>query len=133
MNEDSAIAHIENERRRQLSEEGWTPEHDDQHSDGSMLRAAVIYWQHAARPDIPLQFDLDGRPVGWSWERKWWKPKDRFRDLVRAGALCLAERDRLRRAHARRQSAGPHNNADWWPPHVKHKFVQIVNSLQDAA
>lgn len=74
-----AIDLIEAERQRQISVEGWTPEHDDQHTDGSLLTAAVIYWQHAARPDIPLQFDSDGRPIGWPWERRWWKPKGKLR------------------------------------------------------
>lgn len=91
---------IEAERRRQISVEGWTPEHDDEHDDGSMLRAAVIYYQHAARPDMPLTLDSDGRPIGWPWDRKWWKPKDRARDLERAGALCMAEIDRLKRKGA---------------------------------
>lgn len=38
--------------------------------------------------------------MGWPWEPRWWKPKDVLTDLIRAGALCLAEADRARRAHA---------------------------------
>jgi hypothetical protein len=41
----------------------------------------------------------------WPWDRKWWKPKDRRRDLVRAGALILAEIERLDRAAAKTSGA----------------------------
>lgn len=34
----------------------------------------------------------------WPWQRKWWKPKDPRRDLVRAGALIIAEIERIDRA-----------------------------------
>jgi hypothetical protein len=34
----------------------------------------------------------------WPWDRKWWKPTDRRRDLVKAAALILAEIERLDRA-----------------------------------
>lgn len=80
---------IQAERERQVSVEGWTPDHDDRHDNGEMLRAAVIYYQHAARPDIPLTMEMDGRPLGWPWDAQWWKPKDRERDLVRAGGYAL--------------------------------------------
>lgn len=93
---------IQAERRRQIEAEGWTPEHDDQHETGDLLRAATIYYQHAARKDMPLALLPDGAPFGWPWDRKWWKPKDPRRDLVRAGALALAEKDRIIRQHQRR-------------------------------
>ncbi|MFF6478997.1 hypothetical protein ACET4O_30975, partial [Pseudomonas aeruginosa] len=31
---------VQEERRRQITAEGWTPEHDDEHSHGQMARAA---------------------------------------------------------------------------------------------
>ncbi len=39
-------------------------------------------------------------PEGWpeSWASCWFKPKDRRRDLIKAGALILAEIERLDRA-----------------------------------
>lgn len=37
-------------------------------------------------------------PRGWPWGSSWWKPKDPRRDLVRAGALILAEIERIDRA-----------------------------------
>lgn len=43
---------IDAERQRQISVEGWTPEHDDQHDDGSLLQAAVFYYQNAVRGNL---------------------------------------------------------------------------------
>ncbi|MCT5529908.1 hypothetical protein LZL70_30340, partial [Pseudomonas aeruginosa] len=34
---------VQAERRRQVEAEGWTPEHDDEHSHGQMARAAACY------------------------------------------------------------------------------------------
>ena len=78
------------ERERQQTVEGWTHEHDDKHTDGEMAQAAACY--ALARRAV----SCDGLPM-WPWNR-WWKPKDRRRDLVRAGALILAEIERLDRA-----------------------------------
>lgn len=78
------------ERRRQVEAEGWTPEHDDQHTDGEMADAAALYASLRVR-------HITGFAT-WPWDAKWWKPKDRRSDLVRAGALILAEIERLDRA-----------------------------------
>lgn len=80
------------ERQRQINEEGWTPEHDDQHDGGEMLRAAVAYLWH----DTEDFRDMSGF---WPWDAIWWKPKDRRRNLIRAGALCLAEKERIERGN----------------------------------
>jgi hypothetical protein len=77
------------ERRRQIEAEGWTPEHDDAHSDGSLGNAAACY-AATQRPDGMC-------PAYWPWKASWWKPNDRRSDLVRAGALILAEIERLDR------------------------------------
>ena len=107
------------ERKRQIEVEGWTPEHDDAHADGEMLTAAVLYYAHAKRQpnDPPMGMKADGAPLGWPWEACWWKPKTPARDLARAGALCLAERDRLRRAR--------HS----WIGHVDQKLRLITKAL----
>lgn len=77
------------ERQRQKEVEGWTPEHDDQHTDGSLATVAACYIApgYAKWPK--------------SWSQDWWKPKDRRADLVRAGALIAAEIDRLDRLAVR--------------------------------
>jgi len=107
------------ERTRQIEQEGWTPDHDDQHNDSSLALAALCY----ARPPETLRMitklereDIsNGRgdypvwgeqpyqvPADWpeSWDAIWWSPGDdggpnRIRDLVKAGALIAAEIDRL--------------------------------------
>ena len=83
------------ERQRQISAEGWTPEHDDEHADGEMARAAACYArcahvQMGAKAPLP--------PNIWPWLEAWWKPSTPRRDLVKAGALILAEIERLDRA-----------------------------------
>jgi hypothetical protein len=87
------------ERQRQVETEGWTPAHDDQHDDGDLARAAACYAKRSARLYRGI-VDLEPPPGDWPWEGRWWKPKDARRDLVRAGALILAEIERLDRSEA---------------------------------
>lgn len=84
------------ERQRQVSGEGYDSRHDDEHVDGELLAVARMYWQRGI--GIPVLMRPDGVPVGFPWLDGWWKPKGPRRDLERAGALCLAEIDRLNRA-----------------------------------
>lgn len=92
------------ERLRQVEAEGWSFEHDDKHDAGCMALAAAAYAANAALGQrggvvsaaTSRVWDL---VVGlWPWDWTWWKPKDPRRDLVRAGALILAEIERLDRA-----------------------------------
>ncbi len=90
------------ERERQITQEGWTPEHDDVHDGGEMAEAARCY--------IPTSFsgELSDSPLDeWPWEPEWWNPSDDpIRNLVKAGALIAAEIDRLqRRAKAEGRNA----------------------------
>ena len=94
-----AIDDIKAERLRQMHQEGWSEQHDDQHTNGEMAQAAGCYALHAGLPE-PAQVRPGYAPQDWPWEAKWWKPKDRRRDLVRAGALIVAEIERLDRADA---------------------------------
>ena len=83
------------ERERQISEEGWSPEHDDQHDRGEMAGAAACYLLY--RSHVPPE-ELMGEGIlemSWPWESEWWKPKDPLRDLKCGGALTAAEIDRL--------------------------------------
>lgn len=113
---------ITDERRRQIHSEGWTPEHDDEHADGQMLRAAVIYLHWGTDRQAPTRDEETdpcyGTPEGWPWDPKWWKPKSREKNLVRAGALCLAERERLLRRNPIARVA-----------HVDHKLNLIINAM----
>lgn len=86
---------IREERQRQLDVEGWTPEHDDEHDDGEIARAAAWY---ALSQCWRKQFARYGTDL---WPRPWrFKETDRMRELVIAGALIAAEIDRLQRVAA---------------------------------
>lgn len=90
------------ERRRQVEAEGWTAEHDDAHEDGALALAASLYAFQAHEDGAHrhgLALARRGTcPYQWPWASDWWKPTDRRRDLVKAGALILAEIERLDRA-----------------------------------
>lgn len=94
----SAIELIQAERQRQIDEEGWTPEHDDEHNTGELALAASAY---ALTPEIHKTSPGTFWKV-WPWPRKWWKPSpdDRQRELVKAGALIVAEIERLQRVES---------------------------------
>jgi hypothetical protein len=109
----NAIEDIYAERRRQVDDEGWTPEHDDRHTDRSLPLAAACYAMFASVSDrarnettLPASLTTERKAIhGWSawleiwpWDRQWWKPQDRRRDLIKAAALIVAEIERLDRA-----------------------------------
>lgn len=109
-----AIHDVVTERRRQVAEEGWLPEHDDAHSGGELALAGGWYaFNSVYRGPDCIGNVADGdceanslfrarRGHGayqWPWGMSWWKPsEDPRRDLVKAGALILAEIERLDRA-----------------------------------
>lgn len=124
----AATADVLAERRRQVEVEGWTPEHDDDHRHGELARAAACY----ARPDDVsytdnfgrvLDDDGEARPLSprelqrkwsyvsalrWPWSKRWWKPGARRRNLVKAGALIIAEIERIDRAMLAAAPEAPH-------------------------
>lgn len=107
------------ERTRQITEEEWTPEHDDEHYQGEMAMAAACY----AAPERLFRCDANeyGMAFGdpWMWDNdfdkrreygserkghnhripdpKSYSKKERLDLLVKAGALIAAEIDRLQR------------------------------------
>jgi hypothetical protein len=92
------------ERKRQQLVEGWTPEHDDEHQNGAMASAAACYALSSGIRNISMPFTAQTLlECLWPWDSSWWKPKDRRRDLVRAGALIIAEIERIDRAVNRRR------------------------------
>ena len=100
------------ERERQVNVEGWTPAHDDEHDQGEMAVAAACYalastWlSEWARTNVVAKY--------WPWDLKWFKSEDSRRNLVKAGALVLAEierRDRGEQAkHASPMAGLPNDN-----------------------
>lgn len=79
------------ERRRQVEQEGWTPVQDDDYADGQLSMAAACYAMQGDSPNF-------GAPEDWPWNPNWWKPTNDRRNLVKAGALILADIERLDRA-----------------------------------
>jgi hypothetical protein len=91
------------ERNRQITAEGWTPAHDDAYGRRELAMAAACY---AAAVPEHKKLDCDSgkidlirpeRPSAWPWDKEWWKPGAARRNLVKAGALILAEIERLDR------------------------------------
>lgn len=78
------------ERARQFEIEHHTLEEDRRHVHCELARAAACY-------AMPTGYRECEPPLNWPWHSSWWKPSpdDRVRDLVKAGALCAAEIDRL--------------------------------------
>ncbi|MDQ0314827.1 hypothetical protein [Amorphus orientalis] len=107
----SALDDIAAERLRQIEAEGWSTEHDDGHAGGQLAAAAAAYAWFATLPDaLRTHFESAAmcerdRPIVlkrcWPWAWQWWKPRSRRRDLVRAGALIVAEIERLDRLESR--------------------------------
>jgi hypothetical protein len=84
------------ERLRQVDKEGWSHEHDDEHTEFELTRAAVAYALAAtATPEQPTAEDMG---EVWPWDPLWWKPSSPRRNLVKAAALIIAEIERLDRA-----------------------------------
>jgi hypothetical protein len=101
----SAIHLIADERARQVSDEGWSPEHDDTHRRGELARAAACYAVQAEEQARGFPVLKGIMPKRWPWQYEWWKPSaDPLRNLVKAGALIVAEIERLQRASAARES-----------------------------
>lgn len=79
----TGIELITEERQRQIEKERWTTDHDDLHMDGQLSRAALAY-EHGDDTDFP-------------WDKEYWKPTTELRDQVKAGALLMAEKERVER------------------------------------
>ena len=94
-----ALDDIAAERKRHIEVEGWTPEHDDAHSNGEMAIAAACYATAPPMVSIEREWVPPDKPKTWPWHFSWWKPGFRRRNLVKAGALIVAEIERLDRAH----------------------------------
>lgn len=93
----NAIELIADERARQVVKEGYTFQHDDEHGAGELAMAAMCYAM------LPCWRPAEMAPMGWPWSNidpmDGFKPTpdDRIRELVKAGALIVAEIERLQR------------------------------------
>ncbi|MEI2299304.1 hypothetical protein [Ensifer sp. MJa1] len=93
------------ERERQMAVEGWSIGHDDAYLDGELAEAAAAYALGSYR--LAVSARVKGQPHDtthyrtiWPWSLEWWKPTERRRDLVKAGALIIAEIERIDRIQA---------------------------------
>lgn len=86
-----AILDVIAERQRQKAVEGWTSEHDDKYGKSQLLWASSCYLLNTIQP-------FNRIPMDWPWDSSWWKPTTPRRDLVKSGALILAEIERIDRA-----------------------------------
>ncbi|MCE3262592.1 MAG: hypothetical protein K0R43_1671 [Pseudoduganella sp.] len=95
-----AAAAVLAERRRQVEQEDWSHEHDDAHPCGEIAAFAAVYAMPPAARDWPAEETGYGATFGEALCPEDWTPKfgDRRRELVKAGALILAEIERLDRA-----------------------------------
>lgn len=101
---------VSSERWRQVAEEGFTAEHDDQHAVGVLADAGASYALQAVyrlyNPKIEDAHPPGKPPFGWPWGKEWWKPGAPRRSLIKAAALIIAEIERLDREAARESVAG---------------------------
>jgi hypothetical protein len=104
------------ERARQVSVEGWTPAHDDAHDNGCLGTAAACYALHASSQSDPVEgWQEEYRHKAarlWPFDAEWYKPTTPRRDLEKAGALILAEMERLDRVPKWRDETAAERDED---------------------
>ena len=106
------------ERKRQIDQEGYSAQHDLGHLENELALAAICYASPERRkvekqpgddryPNIPTVQETDSKgvtktymlmpPSLWPWGLDEWKPtpENRARELEKAAALLIAERDRI--------------------------------------
>lgn len=88
------------ERQRQIEVEGWTPEHDDEHVNDEIAAMAAFYAMPPGAREWSAEDTGYGDTFGEAIIPEGWAAKegDRRRELIKAGALILAEIERLDRA-----------------------------------
>jgi hypothetical protein len=102
----TAIEMIAAERERQITEKGYSPEHDDGHRDRELSAAAGSYALHAAGfASIPHiegdNLNFDTITSIWPFDEYEFNGRTEQMDaLVKAGALIVAEIERLLRQNA---------------------------------
>lgn len=121
-----AAADVLAERRRQIEAEGYDQAHDDEHAHGELADAAACYaLQHGC---LPSGMDITGD--AWPFEAGSFRPGDRRRDLVKAGALILAEIERLDRIVDTR-ATDPRDVGDQNFDSGKEQLRNFIEQLRD--
>jgi hypothetical protein len=96
----TGIELIADERQRQIIGEGLDEKHDDEHQKGELANAAACYALSPNGGDAG-NFCKKWWPFEWSWFKpsNGPYPKERIKELAKAGALIAAEIDRLNRKY----------------------------------
>ena len=83
----SGVELISDERKRQIEEEGYSLNDDKLLlGNGELTCAAIAYAMETVNSTMGKNY--------FPWDKKYFKPKDKLRNLVRAGALIAAEIDK---------------------------------------
>ena len=97
-----AEADVLTEVRRQIDQEHFSAEHDDDYDDGVLASAGAAYALAAADELYPFSqshgYYKETPPDMWPWDQAWWKSTTPRRDLVKAAALIIAEIKKVDRA-----------------------------------
>lgn len=89
---------IHRERIDQMAVNGYDADHDAEHTESELARAAACYLALANGNVHPRYRSVGAPPPTWPWRAEDWHPSiDPIKNLVRAGALIAAEIDRLQR------------------------------------
>ena len=90
------LKEIEEERKRQVETEKYSPESDDFWSNGELANAAATY---ALTPVMRKSLEAKEVPKTWPFGKEYYKPRKdyRRRELIMAAALLIAEIERLDR------------------------------------
>ena len=92
---------ISKERHRQISEEGYTINSDQENDNEELACAAAAYATPKMKRTYLYRWDRDKGYIPSifpkEWMIKYWKPSpdNRIKELAKAGALIAAEIDRL--------------------------------------
>lgn len=127
-----AIIKALEERQRQIHEEGFTAEHDDQNKPGTLLWAAGCYAMHAGEQEAAFA-TRSAPPFVWPWHSGWWKPSpDPKRNIIKAMALLAAEYDRIERAEAApgKPLEQRYSTDDEWQSNIYKDLTELINDRE---
>ena len=103
---------ILSERLRQIEEEKFSAQLDNQYTEDELARAAAVYALPETIRHYLIKYQIGAsdpknitdnlRNTLWPWSERYWKPSpdNRRRELIKAAALIIAEIERLDRKEA---------------------------------
>ena len=94
----TGIELIAEERQEQIEKHNWTPEHDDGHRYGELVKVAAILAVNGTDAIVEDNDDYSTGEDVWGLEDKLSGDETAIHRLAVAGALIAAEIDRLQRS-----------------------------------